>query len=91
MAKILCLETATTNCSVSISIDGNLAILKEQNEQNYTHSEKLHVFIKEAVHEASLELSDLDAISVSKGPGSYTGLRIGVSAAKGLCFSLTSG
>ena len=55
---------------------------------SYSHSEQLHIFIKEALEEASLSFSDLNAVAVSKGPGSYTGLRIGVSAAKGLCFSL---
>ncbi|WP_136466083.1 tRNA (adenosine(37)-N6)-threonylcarbamoyltransferase complex dimerization subunit type 1 TsaB [Flagellimonas onchidii] len=88
MTKILNVETATTNCSVSISEDNNIVCLKENNAINYSHSEQLHVFIKEALDEASLSFSDLDAVAVSKGPGSYTGLRIGVSAAKGLCFSL---
>ena len=88
MATILCLETATTNCSVSIGVDGNLKSLVEENSANYSHAEQLHVFVKKAVKEASIELSELDAIAVSKGPGSYTGLRIGVSAAKGLCYSL---
>ncbi|MBO0331437.1 tRNA (adenosine(37)-N6)-threonylcarbamoyltransferase complex dimerization subunit type 1 TsaB [[Muricauda] lutisoli] len=88
MAIILNLETATTNCSVSISKDDKVVVLKENNAANYSHSEQLHVFIKEALEEASLLFSDLDAIAISKGPGSYTGLRIGVSAAKGLCFSL---
>ena len=88
MGRILNLETATTNCSVSVSEGDKILSLKENNAINYSHSEQLHVFIKEAVREASLSLSDLDAIAVSKGPGSYTGLRIGVSAAKGLCFSL---
>nr|WP_298794142.1 tRNA (adenosine(37)-N6)-threonylcarbamoyltransferase complex dimerization subunit type 1 TsaB [uncultured Allomuricauda sp.] len=88
MARILNLETATTNCSVSISEGYDIVCLKENNAINYSHSEQLHVFIKEALDEASFSFSDLDAIAVSKGPGSYTGLRIGVSAAKGLCFSL---
>ncbi len=88
MAVILNLETATTNCSVSIAKDGELLSLKEHNSANYSHSEQLHNFIKEVLEEASLSLKNLDAIAVSKGPGSYTGLRIGVSAAKGLCFSL---
>nr|WP_299073781.1 tRNA (adenosine(37)-N6)-threonylcarbamoyltransferase complex dimerization subunit type 1 TsaB [uncultured Allomuricauda sp.] len=88
MARILNLETATTNCSVGISNEDNIICLKENNAVNYSHSEQLHVFIKEALEEASLSFSDLDAIAISKGPGSYTGLRIGVSAAKGLCFSL---
>ncbi|NHF58343.1 tRNA (adenosine(37)-N6)-threonylcarbamoyltransferase complex dimerization subunit type 1 TsaB [Flavobacteriaceae bacterium TP-CH-4] len=88
MANILNLETATTNCSVSVAVDGRLVAIKEQNTSNYSHSEELHVFIADVLAEASLEVSDLDAVAVSKGPGSYTGLRIGVSAAKGLCFSL---
>lgn len=88
MAIILNLETATTNCSVSVGENGNILALKEDNTPNYSHSEQLHVFIKNALDTASLSFSDLDAISVSKGPGSYTGLRIGVSAAKGLCFAL---
>jgi len=88
MATILHLETATTNCSVSIAKDGEMLVLKENNAANYSHSEQLHIFIKEALEEASLSFSDLDAVAISKGPGSYTGLRIGVSSAKGLCFSL---
>jgi tRNA threonylcarbamoyladenosine biosynthesis protein TsaB len=88
MAKILCIESATTNCSVSVSMNGEVICLKEKNTPNYSHAEQLHLFVKDAVKEATLELTDLDAIAVSKGPGSYTGLRIGVSAAKGLCFSL---
>lgn len=88
MAIILNLETATTNCSVSVYKDRELLALKEHDTPNYSHSEQLHVFIEDVIREGSLEFSDLDAIAVSKGPGSYTGLRIGVSAAKGLCFAL---
>lgn len=88
MAIILNIETATTNCSVSIGKDGQTISLREQNSASYSHSEDLHFFIKQALKEASLTADDLDAIAVSKGPGSYTGLRIGVSAAKGLCFAL---
>ena len=88
MARLLCIETATTNCSVTIAIDGGIVLLKEDYNNTYSHAEKLHLFIREAVAEAKLELKDLDAIVISKGPGSYTGLRIGVSAAKGLCYSL---
>jgi tRNA threonylcarbamoyladenosine biosynthesis protein TsaB len=88
MALILNLETATTNCSVSIAKDGKTLAIKEHDTPNYSHSEQLHVFIQEVVKETSISLVDIDAIAVSKGPGSYTGLRIGVSAAKGLCFSL---
>jgi len=88
MALILNLETATTNCSVSLAKAGRILAIKEQNTPNYTHSEQLHVFIQEVLKKASLAMNDLDAVAVSKGPGSYTGLRIGVSAAKGLCFAL---
>lgn len=88
MAIILNLETATTNCSVSLAENGSTIAIKEHDAPNYSHSEQLHLFIQEVLKEASLSLTDVDAIAVSKGPGSYTGLRIGVSAAKGLCFSL---
>ncbi len=88
MAVILNMESATTNCSVSVARDGELLGLKEQDTLNYSHSEKLHEYIRDVLSEASLTLKDLEAIAVSMGPGSYTGLRIGVSAAKGLCFSL---
>lgn len=88
MTRILCLETASTNCSVALSVDGSVAAFKEDNGRNYSHSESLHVFIEELLQQADVSLQQLDAIAVSKGPGSYTGLRIGVSASKGLCFSL---
>ena len=86
MALILNLETATKNCSVSISKDGETISLKEINTGGYSHSELLHSFIEEVLKESNFKLSNLDAVAVSKGPGSYTGLRIGVSTAKGLCF-----
>lgn len=88
MAHILNIETATTNCSVSLSKNGETLVLKEDNNLKYSHAETLHVFIEQALKEANLNTKELDAIAVSKGPGSYTGLRIGVSAAKGLCFAL---
>lgn len=88
MAYILCLETATTNCSVVLSKDGKVIAIKEDNSKEYTHAERLHVFIEEVLHQAGITKAELDAIAVSKGPGSYTGLRIGVSAAKGLCYGL---
>lgn len=88
MALILNLETATTNCSVCIARDGVVLAIKEHDTPNYSHSEQLHVFIQEVLCEAGVSVSKVDAIAISKGPGSYTGLRIGVSAAKGLCFSL---
>src|SRR5690606_17170688 len=88
MGLILNLETATTNCSVGLARDGEMLFLREHDSAAYSHAEELHNFIKEVLDASSLVFSDLDAIAVSKGPGSYTGLRIGVSAAKGLCFSL---
>src|SRR6056297_4122729 len=88
MGIILNLETATTNCSVSLARAGEVIAIKENNTPNYSHAEQLHVFISECIAEVDVSLADLDAVAISKGPGSYTGLRIGVSAAKGLCFSL---
>lgn len=88
MATILCLETATTNCSVTLSVDGSVIAFKEDNTPGYSHSEKLHVFIDAILAESKVSKRQLDAVAVSKGPGSYTGLRIGVSAAKGLCYAL---
>lgn len=88
MAVILCLETATTNCSVAVAVDGKVKAIREVNDQKFSHAEKLHIFIEAVLREANIDKKELDAIAVSKGPGSYTGLRIGVSAAKGLCFAL---
>lgn len=88
MTYILNLETATKNCSVSISQNGQTILCKEMAEAGYSHAEKLHVFIEECIKESNISFKDLSAIAVSQGPGSYTGLRIGVSAAKGLCFAL---
>lgn len=88
MAIILNIETATKNCSVSIAKQGKVLILKEINDGNYSHAEKLHPLIKAVLKEAKIPFTKIDAIAVSKGPGSYTGLRIGVSAAKGLSFAL---
>ena len=88
MAYILNIETATTNCSVSLSKEGETLVLKEDYNDNYSHAERLHVYIDDVLKEASIAINDLDAIAVSKGPGSYTGLRIGVSAAKGFCYAI---
>ena len=88
MAVILCLETSTTNCSVAIAVDGVIIALQEDNNNKYSHAEKLHSFIDQVLAESGTLKSSLEAIAVSKGPGSYTGLRIGVSAAKGLCFAI---
>ncbi len=88
MAYILNLETATKNCSVAIAKNGQVLAFRDMAELGYSHAEKLHVFIEEVLNEAGLQFKDLDAIAVGQGPGSYTGLRIGVSAAKGLAFAL---
>ncbi len=88
MSYILNIETATRNCSVSLAKDGKTVLCKEIAEQGYSHAEKLHVFIEDILKEAGITVQDLKAIAISKGPGSYTGLRIGVSAAKGLCYAL---
>ena len=88
MPYILNIETATKNCSVALAKAGKTILCKEMAEEGYSHAEKLHVFIAEILQELQLNFKDLAAIAVSQGPGSYTGLRIGVSAAKGLCFAL---
>ena len=88
MNYILNIETATKNCSVALAQEGKIILCKEIAEEGYSHAERLHVFIEEIIQEAGITFQDLTAIAVSQGPGSYTGLRIGVSAAKGLCFAL---
>ena len=88
MNYILNIETSTKNCSVSIAKEGKTLVCKEIAEEGYSHAERLHVFIEESIKEVGITYKDLVAIAVSQGPGSYTGLRIGVSAAKGLCYAL---
>lgn len=88
MSYILNIETATKNCSVALAKEGKTILCKEIAEEGYSHAERLHVFIEEIIKETRITFQDLSAIAVSQGPGSYTGLRIGVSAAKGLCFAL---
>lgn len=87
MALILQIETATTSCSVALSIDGNTIAVKELNERN-VHASSVTLFIEDVMKAGNYFMKDLDAVSVSMGPGSYTGLRIGVSTAKGLCYAL---
>lgn len=87
MATILNIETATEVCSVNLAHDGEILVEKESSE-GLNHSQLLTVFIDELFRENNFEPAQLDAVAVSKGPGSYTGLRIGVSVAKGLCYSL---
>lgn len=88
MSYILNIETATKNCSVALAKDGKTILCKGIAEEGYSHAERLHVFIEEIIKEAGITYQDISAIAVSQGPGSYTGLRIGVSAAKGLCYAL---
>jgi len=88
MALILLIETATKSCSVSLSSENKIIACKEEVNKQYSHAEKLTVFITELFKTQDFSIKDLDAIAVSKGPGSYTGLRIGVSTAKGLCYAL---
>lgn len=88
MGIILCIETSTTNCSVAVSENQRLISLIERDAKKYSHAEQLHLFVEKALTEANVVKSQLDAVAISKGPGSYTGLRIGVSSAKGLCFAL---
>lgn len=87
LAIILQIETATKCCSVAIAQNGVVLFKKEINEQN-AHATALTLFIDEVITNAKLTYQQINAVAVSKGPGSYTGLRIGVSTAKGLCFSL---
>lgn len=83
---LLCIETATQICSVSLSRNNEVIGILESEEKN-AHSRILHVLIDRLLKENDVEVKDVDAIVVSKGPGSYTGLRIGVSTAKGLCYA----
>jgi tRNA threonylcarbamoyladenosine biosynthesis protein TsaB len=96
MARILCIETSTLNCSVALAECGGdpvgpsarVIALDEAATENYSHAEKLHVMIDGLVRDAGLSPSDLDAIAIGSGPGSFTGLRIGAAAAKGMCCAL---
>src|SRR5690554_659480 len=88
MAKFLHIETSTKVCSVALSENGQLLDLLEESSDAYIHSERLTVFIEQITQKNNWKLSDLDAIVVASGPGSYTGLRIGASTAKGLCYAL---
>lgn len=87
MSLILCIETGTDICSVGIAKDGELLSLRESDEGR-DHARKVGVFVDELLRETGIVPDDLDAVAVGKGPGSYTGLRIGVSFAKGLCYGL---
>lgn len=88
MNYILNIETSTKNCSVSIGLNGKTIALVEASEAQFNHAEKLHIFIENALKSSNITLNNLEGIAISKGPGSYTGLRIGVSAAKGFAYAL---
>ena len=98
MSLILCIETTSTNCSVALatedgSFQNDYGILNcldvlEDNSDGYSHGERLHIYIEEILSRNNFSTKDLNAIAVSEGPGSYTGLRIGVASAKGLCYAL---
>ena len=86
--KILHIETSSKNCSVAISDGEKILCLCEEVSENYKQSESLHTIIEWALEGAEITLKDLDAVSLGKGPGSYTGLRIGAASAKGFCYGL---
>ncbi len=87
MAVILCMETSTEMCSVAVS-NGNQLLAMKENANGNSHAENLMPFIDHVLNEANLTIRQIDAVCFSEGPGSYTGLRIGLSTAKGLCYAL---
>jgi tRNA threonylcarbamoyladenosine biosynthesis protein TsaB len=89
LSYILHIDSTTKVCSIALSKSNTVIQLVELDSDGLVHSEKLHLFIEECLKKANIKTSDLNAISVSKGPGSYTGLRIGISTAKGLCYGLS--
>ncbi|MFT5819057.1 MAG: tRNA threonylcarbamoyladenosine biosynthesis protein TsaB [Crocinitomix sp.] len=88
MGLILCLETATKVCSLSLARDGVEVATINHFSENYSHSERLNGLLLDLLKQTNISLNDLDAVAISEGPGSYTGLRIGTSTAKGLCYAL---
>lgn len=85
MHRILLIETSTSLCSAAIAGDGRVLASRESREER-AHASLTAVFVKELLSECAMSAKDLDAVCVSSGPGSYTGLRVGSSSAKGLCF-----
>ena len=83
---LLCIETSGKNCSVALFEDLQLVSIREVHTEQFSHSENLHVFIEQVLKESNLHPKAIKAIAISAGPGSYTGLRIGVATAKGLCY-----
>ncbi|MGU3374572.1 tRNA (adenosine(37)-N6)-threonylcarbamoyltransferase complex dimerization subunit type 1 TsaB [Chryseobacterium sp. M5A1_1a] len=86
--KILYLETSSKNCSVAVSDDDKLLCICEEVSENYKQSESLHTYVEWALEGAGISLKEIGAVSLGKGPGSYTGLRIGAASAKGFCYGL---
>ncbi|SDQ44113.1 tRNA threonylcarbamoyladenosine biosynthesis protein TsaB [Chryseobacterium soldanellicola] len=86
--KILYIETSSKNCSVAISDNEKLLCVCEEVSENYKQSESLHTFVEWALEGAGISMKEIEAVSLGKGPGSYTGLRIGASSAKGFCYGL---
>jgi tRNA threonylcarbamoyladenosine biosynthesis protein TsaB len=87
MATILNIETSGHNCSVALNKNGQL-IAQQLNTEGLKHAEVLHVMMANVFKETDIVLTQIEAVAISEGPGSYTGLRIGASAAKGLCYAL---
>ncbi len=85
ITKILTIESGTEVCSVGVAYNGQIVALRESNVGR-DHAKSVAQFVHEVLEECALQVKDLDAVAVGKGPGSYTGLRIGVSVAKGLCY-----
>ena len=83
---LLCIETSGKNCSVALFDGLQLVSIREVHTEQFSHSENLHVFIEQVLKESNLQPKAIKAIAISAGPGSYTGLRIGVATAKGLCY-----
>ena len=88
MPLLLLIETATSVCSVGLAKDGEIIALRQSSVKN-SHAALVTVFAEDVVKEADISFNDIDAFVVSKGPGSYTGLRIGVSTAKGFAYALS--
>lgn len=88
MSWILHIETSTKVCSVALSYEGECRYVEEIADDHYAHGEQLTILIKKVIADAAMEMDELRAVSVACGPGSYTGLRIGMSTAKGLCYAL---